>query len=621
MTGRLAHRGPDGAGYYCDSIAALGHRRLSIIDLSGGAQPLGNEDGSIQITFNGEIYNYQELRRGLVDRGHHFRTQSDTEVLVHLYEEEGERLPELLNGMYAFAIWDARRKELFVARDRMGKKPLYYAEHVGEARFCFASELKALTVLPSFDDRVDGESIIDALTLGYVPDPQSIFRSVRKLEPGHSLTVTVSGVNKRRYWSPEFHPAADADPAAVEEEIRALAMDAVGLRMISDVPLGAFLSGGVDSSAVVACMAQQAPDRVKTFSIGFTEKKYDELEYARLVASRYRTDHHELTVTPVVEEMFDKLIQHYDEPFSDSSAIPTLYLSRMTRQHVTVALSGDGADEVFAGYRLYKFGVIESSWRERFPRWFRKSVIRGAGRLYPKFDFLPRPLRAKSLLTNLSLEIGEAHFHSRSRFTEPELRRLLSSELQRECSGYSPSRKMAVRFRLLAHLSPLEQMQAVDYQTYLPGDILVKMDRATMAYSLESRSPWLDYRMVELAGRLPWRLKLRDGIGKHIFKKAVAPWVPEALINRPKMGFSVPMAQWMQTSLAPIFQALVFRPEIEQYLRLNEVKTLLREHQTGLADNSLKLWNILMLAAWDMQRRDRREAFQLRNVAPAASVV
>jgi asparagine synthase (glutamine-hydrolysing) len=620
MTARLSHRGPDGAGYFRDSKIALGHRRLSIIDLTGGTQPLGNEDGSIQVTFNGEIYNFRELHQELVARGHIFRTHSDTEVLVHLYEEQGERLPEFLNGMYAFAIWDATRRELFLARDRMGKKPLYYAEHMGELRFCFASELKALAVAPGFDGRVDSESMVDMLTLGYVPDPQSIFQGIRKLEPGHSLTVTASGIRKRCYWKPEFHSCGDIDANKAAEEIRALAVDAVGRRMISDVPLGAFLSGGVDSSAVVACMAEQAPDRVKTFSIGFTSKAHDELEYASIIAARYHTDHHQMVVTPVIEEMFDKLVQHYDEPFADSSAIPMLYLSRMTRQQVTVALSGDGADEVFAGYRLYKFGVIESQWRDRFPSWFRKSAIRTAGRLYPKLDYMPRGLRAKSLLTNLSIELGEAHFHSRSNFTEADLKRLLSHDLQRECSGYSPVRKMADHFSSVAHLAPLEQMQAVDYRTYLPGDILVKADRATMAYSLESRAPWLDYRMVELAGRLPWQVKLCGGTGKFIFKKAVAPWVPEKLLNRQKMGFSVPMKQWMKTSLALIFPALVLRPEMERYLQLDQVKHLWRQHQSGIADHSRRLWAILMLAAWDMQRSNWKEMFQLRKVSPAAMV-
>jgi len=596
MADRLAHRGPDDAGYFQDAHAALAHRRLSIIDLSGGGQPMGNEDGSLQVVFNGEIYNYLEHRQELIRRGHRLETQSDTEVLVHLYEEMGERLPEHLNGMFAFGIWDSRRQELFLARDRLGKKPLYYTGPAGSIDFAFASELKALTALPGFRNTASPESVAGFLGFGYVPEPQSIFAGVWKLPPGSTLVVSRSGIRLRRYWRPRFEDSAVSFGEGVEE-IRALAADAVKRRMISDVPLGAFLSGGVDSSAVVGLMAGLAPERVKTFSIGFLSKGYDELPYARQVAHRWRTEHHEQVITPRIEEMLDKLVEHFDEPFADSSAIPMLYLARMTRQHVTVALCGDGADEIFGGYRLYAYGMVESRLREMLPDSFRRSVVRAAGEYYPKFDYLPRVFRARSLLRNVSRQMAEAHFLSRSIFTSSELARLLSPALRE--TAREPEESMHRQFDQVTHLPPLQQMQAVDLETYLPGDILVKADRATMAYSLESRSPFLDYRLAELGGRLPAKLKVRRLTGKYIFKKAMAPHVSSDLLRRAKMGFSVPMAQWMRGSLKPIFDSVAMRPEMEEYVQLHEVQKLWREHQSGLSDHSRKLWALLMLAAWD----------------------
>jgi asparagine synthase (glutamine-hydrolysing) len=619
MCDRLIHRGPDAYGQFCDSRIALGHRRLSIIDLAGGNQPLGNEDGTIQVVFNGEIYNFQELRQDLLKKGHRFRTRSDTEVLVHLYEDVGDRLPEFLNGMFAFAIWDTRRRELFLARDRFGKKPLYYSFSVPGMSCCFASELKALTLLPGFPDQVNERALADFLCLSYVPDPDTIYKNVFKLAPAHTLTVNESGHRLRRYWEPVFDPDPDLNFDATVGEIRALAADAVKRRMISDVPLGAFLSGGVDSSAVVAFMAEQAPDRVKTFTIGFTNKDYDETRYARLVADRYHTDHHEQIVNPIpvgqvpdlprfeleqaaapsFQEILATLAEHYDEPFGDASAIPTLYLARMTRQYVTVALSGDGADEVFGGYRRYRFGVLEERIRQKFPQLFRQTFFKAAGRLYPKFDYLPQVFRAKTLLTNLSQEIGDAYFTSMTAFRDECLDKILSPDIRKALDGYSPRESFRDRFRAVCHLPPLQQMQAVDFQTYLPGDILVKADRATMAYSLETRSPWLDYRLAELAGRLPASFKVNGAAGKHIFKKAIASRVPEQLINRTKMGFSVPLAQWFRSSLKPAFESTVMRDGMHQLLSPQSVQRLWDEHQSGISDHSRKFWNLLMLATWD----------------------
>lgn len=608
MCDRIIHRGPDSEGYFCDSHAAIGMRRLRIIDLHTGDQPMGNEDGTLQIVFNGEIYNYRELRAELIAKGHIFRTQSDTEVIVHLYEEKGERAPEYLNGMFAFVIWDTRRRELFAARDRFGKKPLYYSMAVPGVRFCFASELKALQTLAGFPDTVNARAVADFLALSYIVPPMTIFENVYRLQPGETITVTRDREVRRRYWRPQFHPEpASAEKAAAE--IQELAADAVERRMISDVPLGAFLSGGVDSSAVVALMAAKSPGHVKTFSIGFTDPRYDELQYARMVATRYRTDHRELVLTPSVEDVLAVLIEHYDEPFADSSAIPMLYLANLTRKFVTVALSGDGADEVFGGYRRYHFGLIEARLRERFPEWFRRSVIRVGGEYYPKFDYLPRMFRAKTLLRNLANDFANAYFTSMATFPDDQsLFSILSPDLRAEIRGYSPQQSFADRFREVSHLPPLQQLQAVDFETYLPGDILVKADRATMAYSLESRSPWLDYRLAELACNLPTSLKIHRGSGKYIFKRAMAPHLPPAILTRTKMGFSVPLPYWFRSSLKPIFEAHVLGGTMERYVNPAEVQRLWTEHQSGFHDHSRKLWPLLMLASWDRRFNSSKPA-------------
>ena len=619
MCDRLAHRGPDGYGCFIDRHVALGHRRLSIIDLNTGGQPLGNEDGSIQVILNGEIYNYLELRSELQQKGHRFATQSDTEVLVHLYEEVGERVPEFVNGMFAFVIWDAARESLFIARDRLGKKPLYYSSDVRGLRFCFASELKAFAPAPGFNPRVNHRAIADFLCLSYISDPDTIYENVHKLAPGHSLMVTRSGVGIRRYWSPEFALEEDSSSQADSiEEIRALAQDAVKRRMISDVPLGAFLSGGVDSSAVVGLMAAQSAAPVKTFSIGFTVKDFDELKYARMAAGHNRTDHHEEVVSPSIDEMFQVLVEHFDEPFADSSAIPMLYVARMARRSVTVALSGDGADELFGGYRRYYFGVLEERLRTRFPEWFRKSAIKVGARYYPKFDYLPRVLRAKTLLGNLAQELGDAYFTSMSAFRDASLDAVLSPEARGQLGAYSTREKYCELFKTVRHLSPLAQMQAVDLSTYLPGDILVKADRATMVYSLEGRSPWLDYRMAELSCRLPASAKIWGRSGKHIFKQAMTPYVPRPIIERSKMGFSVPLAEWFRTSLRPAFHSLVLEGEMEEFLSIHEVRRIWNEHQSRLHNHDRKLWSLLVLAAWNAwHRHGIRSELMAARVEPA----
>jgi asparagine synthase (glutamine-hydrolysing) len=598
MCGRILHRGPDGYGHFEEGPAGLGHLRLSIIDLEGGWQPIGNEDGRLQVIFNGEIYNYLELREELERRGHRFTTHSDTEVLVHLYEEEGERMTGRLNGMFAFAIWDRHSGELFLARDRFGKKPLYYSTSIPGYRIAFASELKAFAAIPNADYSFRPESVADFLAFSYVPDPDSIYKSIQKLPPATTLHLDAGGARLRRYWTLEFSEDSPASRDDSIADLGHLAADAVTKRMISDVPLGAFLSGGVDSSGVVAYMSQAAAGRVKTFSIGFTSKEFDETQYARQIVSRYSTDHYEKTVTPDISEMLGVLVNHFDEPFGDSSAVPTLYLSRMTRERVTVALSGDGADEIFGGYRRYRFGVAEERVRQRYLGSFGRKAAAALGRVYPKFDYLPRPFRAKATLMNLGLDLGDAYYSSLTTFRDESLRAILAPELVDALGGYDPREVYRDRFRRVAHLPALQQMQAVDVETYLPGDILVKADRATMAYSLEGRSPWLDYRIAERAARMPAAWKIKGLQGKHIFKKLLEPLVPHDILYRPKMGFSVPLAHWFRTSLVPVYHQTVLSGEADALVARPEANRLLDQHLSGLHDHSRKLWNVLMLACW-----------------------
>lgn len=600
MTDRLAHRGPDGSGFYLDGPLALGHRRLSIIDIAGGHQPLGNEDGRLQVVFNGEIYNYPDLRRDLLRRGHDFTTHSDTEVLVHLYEEVGESLPEHLNGMFAFALWDARERQLFVARDRFGKKPLYYTDAAPGCAFAFASELKALLELDGFERRVRPGSVADFLAFSYVPEPDTILEGVLKLPAGASLLVRADGglAPVRRYWRLEYEPGAETRLPRALSELDRLALESVRCRLMSEVPLGAFLSGGVDSSAVVAYMSECATGGVKTFSIGFDVAAYDETDHARVIAERYRTEHREQMVTPEIGAILPVFADHFDEPFGDASAIPTLYLARMTREQVTVALSGDGADEILAGYRRYRFGVAEERARRLLPGRWARALAGRLGAVYPKFDYLPRVFRAKTTLENLALDLGGSYYTSVTVFRDEALRDVLAPELR----GYDPCPVFRGRFARFAHLPPLQQMQAVDLETYLPGDILVKADRATMAYSLEGRSPWLDHRLAALAARLPAEWLLKGMQGKWIFKRTLESRVPRDILYRPKMGFVVPLAEWFRGPLAPALESLL--PREPELIDPAAVRRLLREHASGLHEHSRKLWNVLVLLLW--QRRHAR---------------
>ena len=615
MCDQIAHRGPDGFGTYFNGPVALGHRRLSIIDLEGGTQPLGNEDGSIQVVFNGEIYNYLELRADLIERGHVFKTASDTEVLVHLYEDVGEHLPLYLNGMFAFAIWDSRKQILFAARDRFGEKPFYFMTGTGEFRFAFASELKALAGLPGFRQPLNRRAISDFLCLSYIPDPDTIYAGVSKLQAAHSLVLSSAGVRVSRYWRPNFSVNRELQLEETVERVRELSADSVRRRMISDVPLGAFLSGGVDSSAVVAFMAAFEPRNVKTFSIGFTNKEFDELNFARIMAVRYRTDHHERVVTPSIHQVLAKLVKHYDEPFADSSAIPTLYLSQMTRENVSVALSGDGADELFGGYRRYRFSVFEDRIRHVLPGWFRRTVVRFGAEHFPQLDYVPRPLRAKATLTELSQELGDSYFSAMTVFRDGALSRILSPDLKHDLNGYCSRQSFRDRFHAVRELPPLKQLQAIDLETYLPGDILVKVDRASMAHSLETRAPWLDPRIAELACQVPTSFCLRRGIGKYIFKQAVRDIVSEPIITRSKMGFGVPIGEWFRVSLKETFESIVFTEQMSSLISLQEARNIWNAHQARQRNFGSHLWHLLILGCWVNQHYNTDSQHVLTEIA------
>ncbi|HEY0366920.1 MAG TPA: asparagine synthase (glutamine-hydrolyzing), partial [Pyrinomonadaceae bacterium] len=528
----IAHRGPDEQGTLVKGQVALGMRRLSIIDVAGGHQPMSGCVGEITIVFNGEIYNYRELQRELESRGHKFKTHSDTETIVHAYEAYGPSCLEHLRGMFAFAIWDAHARQLFIARDRVGKKPLYYTL-TSSGTLIFGSELKSLREHPEFRGEVSSEALDAYLTFGYVPDPLTIFRDVHKLPPGHHLTFKDGRARVEQYWDFPYEHAQE-NPARSEEEcleeLRALLDEAVRLRMEAEVPLGAFLSGGVDSSTVVGLMARHATQPVKTFSIGFHEDSYNELKYARIAAQRFETDHHEFVVTPDICEIVDELVWHFDEPFADSSAIPTYMVSKLAREHVTVALSGDGGDEVFAGYTRYALDRRRSGFAT-LPRLVREGVMQPLGRN------LPHSAWGRNYLHNVALDPLDRYIEDVSVFTRLNKPSLYTDDFRRQLG----SSEAAQRFRDYASHSraddPLDPLLYLDSKTYLPGDILTKVDRMSMAVSLEARVPLLDHKLIEfVCTRIPASMKMKGLETKHIFKRAVSDLVPREILDRPKQG-------------------------------------------------------------------------------------
>ena len=604
----LRHRGPDEEGYYLNPRAlgqgetgpsvALGHRRLSIIDLSSGKQPLANEDKTVWIVFNGEIYNFQDLREELQKRGHKFRTRSDTETIVHAYEEWREDCVERLRGMFAFAIWDEQRKRLFLARDRLGIKPLYY--YLDPGKFLFASEIKAILAEGNVPREINLEALADYLSLLYVPAPKSMFRNIFKLPPGHTLSFSPEGMKVRQYWDIDFSRVEERSEEEWAEALLEKLTEAVKIRLVAEVPLGAFLSGGVDSSAVVAIMAQLLSEPVITNSIGFREETYSELPYAREVAKRFHTNHHEYIVTPEAIKIVDLLAYYFDEPFADSSAIPTYYVSKVARENVTVALSGDGGDENFAGYRRYYFDRLENKLRDYLPGLVRHTLIAAAARVYPKADWLPRPLRAKYLLTNLSLSPARAFFNSVAQLLPGEKEKLLHPEVKNSLTTYDTALIFEDYYQRATKQTadPLSRVQYVDIKTYLVDDILTKVDRASMAHALEVRVPILDHEFMELVSRIPSFLKLKGRQSKYIFKKALSKYLPWDFLNRPKQGFVIPLAQWFRKELKELTEDIILAPSSQEFFNVKYLKKIWSEHQGGLRDHSAILWAILMFQKW-----------------------
>lgn len=593
MADSVRHRGPDDAGYHFEPGLGLGHRRLSIIDLHSGHQPLSNEDGTIWIIFNGEIYNFLELRALLVAKGHVFRTHSDTEAIVHLYEEYGEECFSKLRGMFAIALWDGPRRKLVLARDRVGKKPLFYAYN-GQ-RLIFGSELKAVLASGQVREEVDSTALADYFALRYVPAPKTIYKEVRKLRPAHYLVVSAHGLREQSYWDLSFAGLEDRTEQQWCEQIREGLLEATRVRLISDVPLGSFLSGGVDSSAVVACMARLLHHPVTTCSVGFDEESYSEVGFAREVAEHIGADHHEDTVRPTAAEIVDRLAWHYDEPFADSSAIPTYYVSRAARQHVTVALSGDGGDETFAGYRRYAETLQEDHWRSLFPSAFRRHLLGPLASWYPTLEGAPRVFRAKSLMQRM---VGDSLETYLQRIMLPGFAResLFTSGFLGELGNYDPLEQVREHYRRSDALDLLSRLQYVDIKTYLPDDICAKVDRASMAVSLEVRAPLLDHRLMELAARIPPQLKLREGSGKFVFKKAIQEMVPRSVVTRRKQGFGVPVAEWFRGELRERAREILFQQD--DILQRRTLQRIWNQHQQGIRDHSALLWAVFMFRQW-----------------------
>ncbi len=597
----ITHRGPDDQGFFIKTGVALGMKRLSIIDVEGGHQPIASEDGKVTIVFNGEIYNFRELYPELVKRGHVFQTKSDTEAIVHAYEEFGPQCVNHLRGMFAFAIWDENEKRLLLARDRVGKKPLYYTITRG-GTLVFGSELKAVLNHPGVDREIDFTALDAYLTLGYVPDPLSIFAGCRKLMPGHYLSFKEGQVGVSQYWDFEYEKTEARTQHDYLEELRALLDESVRLRLISDVPLGAFLSGGIDSSTIVALMARHQSRPVKTFSIGFHEDSYNELKYARLTARKFGTEHHEFVVTPDICDIVDELAWYFDEPFADSSAIPTYVVSKLARDYVKVVLTGDGGDELFAGYTRYPLEQDKNGF-SYVPRWVRKGFR-------PLVARLSHNTPGRNYIHNISLDPMDRYLDSVSVFTRLNKTQLYTAELRHQLKqadwveyGFD---ELASKF---STGNSLDRLLYVDSKTYLPGDILTKVDRMSMAVSLEARAPLLDHKLIDFVTRLPASLKMVGKETKRLLKLAVQDLVPPEILNRPKQGFGVPIHAWINRQLRERMHEILTdsRTRRRGYLNPEYIDLLLDEHERGRRDHSTALWALLMLELWQRQFIDKSD--------------
>lgn len=601
MTDRMAHRGPDARGTFFDGPVGLGHRRLSIIDLSTSAnQPMVGPSGAV-ITFNGEIYNFESLRSELESRGRRFETRGDTEVILALYEERGDRCVEALVGMFAFAIWDPRRRRLFCARDRLGKKPFYY--YGDDRTFSFASELQALLADPDVPREPDAGALHDYLTLHYVPSPRTAFQRVAKLPPAHTLVLEDGRVRVSRYWRPRFEPKTAAHEDDLAEELWQLITEATRVRLISDVPLGAFLSGGTDSSAVVAAMTQITGRRVKTFSIGFREAAFNELDDAARTARRYDTEHHELLVTPDAAAILPELVAHHGEPFADPSSIPTYYLARMAREHVTVALSGDGGDEGFGGYTRYVWARLAEELFDELPRAPLAAAVAGLAWLGRQRGVPWKARLAAQWARGVTATRAERYLALAGHFPPWERDALYSPEFAGSLQGAGApdvTRWFAESVETSGARERLDQYIQNDLDGYLSDGIMVKVDIASMMHSLEVRAPLLDHRVLEFGARLPVHLKQRGFAKRVLYKKAVAAHLPPEILQRPKRGLGIPVGDWLREPLRPMLEDLVLgsRLAARGIFRATELSRLVGDHVARRAEYGHRLWNLMVLELW-----------------------
>jgi asparagine synthase (glutamine-hydrolysing) len=608
MCAALEHRGPDARGLHVDVGIGLGIQRLRVIDLSTGDQPIFNEDGSVAVVLNGEIYNYRELRAGLERVGHSFATRSDTEVIAHLYEEDGPELVHRLHGMFALAVWDARRRRLLLARDRVGKKPLYYAERRGT--LSFASELAALLADERITREVDHRALDAFLAYRWVPAPMTAFRGVRKLPPASTLVYEDGRATIARYWRLDFsQKRAVRDPREIDEELRERIRAATARRMVADVPLGAFLSGGVDSAAVVAAMAEASTGPVRTFSIGFTSEKFNELPLARLIAERFATEHHELVVEPRALELIPRIVRHHGEPFADDSAIPSFYVAEMARRHVTVALNGDGGDESFGGYSRYAANMAAARF-DRAPLPLRRALARAGLRIPQSGTIDSWQSRVRRVAHTLALDAPSRYVAYMTHLNGLRRERLYTDEYHQLVNRSIAFDVIEAPWRASGAATVLDRMLDVDVQTYLPDDLLVKMDIATMASSLEARSPLLDHELMQFAASLPAELKVRGRATKVALRAALRGCVPDQVLDAPKRGFRLPLADWFRGELRDFTRDVLLDPRAigRGCFREAYVRELLERHDTGLQDHSQGIWTLLMFELWHQEFVDAARA-------------
>lgn len=599
------HRGPDAGDYFFDPGVALAHRRLSIIDLEGSPQPMMSACQRAIIVFNGEIYNFKELHKELSEKGYVFNSHGDTETILNAYLEWGEDCVDHLRGMFAFAIWDRQKESLFIARDRLGIKPFFYSL-LSDGSFIFGSELKVLTAHALFDKTLRDSSVEDYFTFGYIPEPNTIYQNAFKLSPGHRITLK-KGIKavpeSEEYWDIPTDFERDLSKEEVNDQLAERLKEAVDIRMVADVPLGSFLSGGVDSSAVVALMSELQEDPVNACSIGFDVKEFNETDFAIDVAKRYKADHRIEIVDQDDFDLVDKLAALYDEPYADSSAMPTYRVCELARKHVTVALSGDGADELFAGYGRYRWHMNEEKVRQVLPLNLRKAIFKPLGTLYPKMDWAPKFLRAKTTFQSMAMDTVEGYHNSISILRQDERNKLFSKSYKEKLNGYTSLNVFRKYQGKVKSLDPMKTAQYLDMKTYLVGDILTKVDRASMAHSLEVRVPFLDHKFVEWGFQVPSEINLEQGVGKKSLKRAMEPHLPHDVLYRKKMGFSIPVAQWFRGPLKEKLYKGLLSEQMEKcgYFDMNQLRKLIDQHVKGVKDNSAPLWTLMMFESFMRQ--------------------